>query len=111
MSRMRTKLVRNLTPQERLNCRRLTLRTGSMRGALNYSIQWDEPARVFMIEDKGRLLAWALLFPYLKNEPWAYFYTRKTCRRRGYGTWLFRAVKQREADAKVCWWPGYGGDE
>lgn len=49
-----------------------------------------------LVEDDGVLLSWALVFPYdlSKDLYGAYFYTRHSARRKGYGNQIAKEVKQ-----------------
>jgi GNAT superfamily N-acetyltransferase len=110
---LRTKLVRNLTDAEARRCAALTAKrvgqTG-MRAWLRWLREFEpkpRQARVWMVEDKGQLVGWALM--YYRREPaehevpgpWAHVYVRTRFRRRGIGTRLMRAVLDHEPGVVV----------
>lgn len=97
MARTQTKLVRNLTKDERRACGRLNLRSN---GEMMYALHEHPEGRVWMIWEDGRLQAWALTFPQKKHRI-VHTYVRYSERRRGLGTRLMRAVNRREA-VKAC---------
>jgi len=107
-TRLRSKLVGNLTVAEYRACSQLTMReSGEMAGRLRDA--WNEsPAasRVLLLEDPsdGRLLAWALVAPSPGREPRLDVYVRRSHRRRGLGRRLLRAVNRYCERPHVCGW-------
>lgn len=89
MARIQTKLVKNLTTEEYRLCRSLNLRENGDMAYQLYRLRRDknDKARVYMIKEDGRLIAWSLVFDYC-----AHFYTRRTHRRKGLGTRLVNRV-------------------
>jgi len=98
MAKIQTKLVKNLTKDERLACGRLNMRSN---GEMMYALQEQPEGRVWMIWEDGRLNAWALAFSQ-KRHRIVHTYVRYSERRRGLGTRLMRAVNRREAEVKAC---------
>lgn len=92
-----TKLVKNLTPEEYRRCARLNLRfDGYMQEDLSRERRdKNSSAKVVMIRDtdSDMLIAWSLVFPY-EGKIASHYYTRKTYRRKGYGSRLIRAVQK-----------------
>jgi hypothetical protein len=106
---MRTKLIRkkviNLTLDEYNKCYSLNLRAfGAMRTVLQYTFypcqqelhrNGDENNVVYMIfGEDNTLLSWALVYWTNIASPGAYFYTRVSCRRLGYGSRLYNKIKK-----------------
>lgn len=90
------KLVRSLTPDEYSRCRSLNLRWGGyMQEELGFARKGQRgSAKAVMIveSDTDRLIAWSLLLP--KDEQTiAHYYTRRSCRRQGYGDRLMKKVQ------------------
>jgi len=99
MPRIQTKLVKNLTDEEYRACRFLNLRgNGEMHWNLaRLRNEKNANARVYMIKEGGKLIAWSLVF-----GDCAHFYTRSTHRRKGYGTRLVKKVNK-EHDRPVVY--------
>ena len=105
--RISTKLISNLTRDEYEQCYRLNMGDeGMMRYQLVHEREYPTLAKmkggeayvVRALGDDGRLLGWCLLF-YIDAQAQdrrAYFYVRKTHRRRGIGTKLMQAARRLE---------------
>ena len=90
------KKVKDLTPDEYKKCSSLTLReSGEMQTNLSWYFREDErDSFVYLIKDEAKLLAWALVFPKYAKEVGAFFYVRKTYRRKGLGRALYKTVEK-----------------
>lgn len=52
-------------------------------------------ARVFWIENGGKIVSWALVFAFSTNrKKHAYFYTHRSYRRRGYASKLMKTIEK-----------------
>jgi hypothetical protein len=101
-----TRDVKQLSPVEYQSCYNLNLGDhGLMRNRLVACRNQLTGTAVMLIEDDDQLLSWALVFPYDLNDDsyGAYFYTRNTCRRQGYGDKVAKEVKQQFPNVIV--WP------
>lgn len=84
-----------LSAADRRRCRSLCLRkNGMMSEDFEYLRKRQLDSRCFLIKaPNGTLLGWALLQSALKYQVHvAYFYVRRSARRRGIGTWLMELV-------------------
>jgi GNAT superfamily N-acetyltransferase len=107
---MKTKLIRTtvdeMDDEDYFKCRSLNYRQdGDMMYALQRFRNADEEAYVYLIKcpSSDQLLAWSIVFQArqwnFSRDKWdkwweVHFYTRKACRRRGYGRRLANAVKR-----------------
>lgn len=89
----------NLTGKERQDLQRLTFRGYS--GMREYLQKWgDTPGAAKVIrltDDGGSILSWGLMVRerYNKSQPWfLQVYTRRSARRQGYGTLVYRRAAQ-----------------
>lgn len=108
-SGVRSKLVKNLTPQEYADCCSLSWRhRGSMmptlmdiRNGNDYAKRFEDgvAGRVFFVCDDDKLLGWSLLFTDWYGNPMVFYYVRKANRRQGIGTRLARAVQRHHSTA------------
>ena len=119
-TRLKSKLVGNLTPDEYKACHRLNM---GHRGTMVYRLEESRKraprrSRAIMIEDEeGLLLAWALLFPYgygmrrkSKVPPkLVHIYVRSSCRRRHLGTRLLCASRRYIEHPEVSPWDARSG--
>ncbi|QRI46140.1 acetyltransferase [Streptomyces phage Cursive] len=91
------KLVRNLTPEEYRKCRSLNLRWGGyMQEELMFARRGERgDAKAVLITESGtdRLIAWSLLLP-KDGQMIAHYYTRRSCRRQGFGDRLMKSVQK-----------------
>lgn len=101
--KVRRKMLKYLTRAEYEQCYNLNLgNKGSMKKTLaKYRIdEGSRPAYAYMIENNGKLIAWALRFydpcswqpTYGKDS--IHFYTAETHRRMGLGKLLFERIEQ-----------------
>jgi L-amino acid N-acyltransferase YncA len=87
--------IPELTTLEYNACYSLNLRDqGMMRSRLIECRQSGEGYAVILQEDDGKILSWALVFPWdlNKDQYGAYFYTRRSARRKGYGKLVAQKV-------------------
>lgn len=100
--RLVTKRVSELTPAEYKQCASLNMREGGAMQRMLSSQRAQRRGTVHMCTENGMLLGWVLEFM-LGTEPTAYFYVRRTHRRRGIGTKLCSKIP---ADTTVYPWDG-----
>jgi GNAT superfamily N-acetyltransferase len=95
-----TREVSKLTPSIYSTLYKLNFRKyGLMQEVLQYFYRNKTNighARVFWIEDGGKIVAWSIAFAYTNNsKTTAYFYTHRSYRRRGYASKLIKTVEKR----------------
>lgn len=95
-TKLRVTAPHRLTISEIRTLRRLSMREN---GNLYYDLQdlrYDVRAKVFMVTDEaGTVLSWALVQPNVFGENDFQVYTRKSERRKGHATRLFRQAHKR----------------
>lgn len=119
-TRLRTKLVKNLTHEEAKKLRRLTYfkLEGGMRAWFDWLRQHtadysgEYAPRVWWYEKDGTVLAWGMV-QYLADSRnihgwsevdqgwWGNIYVRKSCRNRGYGSRLLAHMAAKHPDLHV----------
>lgn len=98
--------IKELTGWEYHSCYQLNLRgKGLMRERLITCKNYGNGHAVMLQNDDGILLSWALVFEWDLNKDLygAYFYTRKSARRRGFGDLVAREASQQFKNIVV--WP------
>lgn len=98
---MRTKTVvkpvRELTPKEYRKCYSLNLRWGGyMQEELMFARrgQRNRASAVMIFDESERLIAWSLVYEKFEGQMVAHYYTRRTCRRQGFGDRLMKQVQR-----------------
>lgn len=92
----------NLTSQEYKQCYSLNFRVdGFMQETLKHK---RDHSVVYRIVEDGQLVSWALVFydSSYSETPTVYFYTRKSCRRKGYGQRLKKRIRKDYTAFHVC---------
>jgi hypothetical protein len=98
--------VSELTQLEYRSCYQLNLRSnGLMRDRLVNCKTYNTGYVVMLQDDEGVLLSWALVFNWDRDKDLygAYFYTRKSARRRGLGNQIAGEVRKQFKNIVV--WP------
>jgi GNAT superfamily N-acetyltransferase len=103
--RARVKYAKNLTPDEYSKCKSLNFRSaGDMFYALP-AARRNPLAKVILIDDNDKLVAWSLLIPYVEPDGSYYegqFYVRRSYRRRGLGKRLVKKAQQTVDNLRIC---------
>lgn len=100
-----TREVRELTESEYNACYQLNLRGAGLMQARLVDCHRYGGTAIMLVKDDGNLLAWSLVFAWNLNEDLygAYFYTRLSERRKGYGRRLAAEVEKHFPNIIV--WP------
>ena len=91
------KSVRELTPQEYRKCYSLNLRWGGyMQEELMFARRGQRPkaSAVMIFDENERLIAWSLVYEKSEGQMVAHYYTRRACRRQGFGDRLMKQVQR-----------------
>ncbi|ASR75559.1 hypothetical protein SEA_MILDRED21_195 [Streptomyces phage Mildred21] len=91
------KPVRELTPQEYRKCYSLNLRWGGyMQEELMFARrgQRNKASAVMIFDENERLIAWSLVYEKSEGQMVAHYYTRRACRRQGFGDRLMKQVQR-----------------
>lgn len=91
------KPVRALTPQEYRKCYSLNLRWGGyMQEELMFARrgQRNKASAVMIFDENERLIAWSLVYEKSEGQMVAHYYTRRACRRQGFGDRLMKQVQR-----------------
>lgn len=91
------KPVRELTPQEYRKCYSLNLRWGGyMQEELMFARrgQRNKASAVMIFDENERLVAWSLVYEKSEGQMVAHYYTRRACRRQGFGDRLMKQVQR-----------------
>lgn len=91
------KPVAKLTPQEYRKCYSLNLRWGGyMQEELMFARrgQRNKASAVMIFDEEERLIAWSLVYEKSEGQMVAHYYTRRTCRRQGFGDKLMKQVQR-----------------
>ncbi|QJD50904.1 acetyltransferase [Streptomyces phage Bmoc] len=91
------KSVAKLTPQEYRKCYSLNLRWGGyMQEELMFARrgQRNKASAVMIFDENERLIAWSLVYEKSEGQMVAHYYTRRTCRRQGFGDKLMKQVQR-----------------
>ncbi len=91
------KPVAELTPQEYRKCYSLNLRWGGyMQEELMFARrgQRNKASAVMIFDEDERLIAWSLVYEKSEGQMVAHYYTRRACRRQGFGDKLMKQVQR-----------------
>jgi GNAT superfamily N-acetyltransferase len=91
------KPVRELTSQEYKKCYSLNLRyDGYMQEELMFARRGERnnAFAVMIIDEDERLIAWSLVYEKVEGKMVAHYYTRRACRRQGFGDRLMKQVQR-----------------
>lgn len=95
-TRITTKYVKNLTPEEFERCRVLNFGyNGMMREKLITARYEPAGERAVLVKnDSGQVIAWSLVMNKARGRKAAYFYVPPENRRKGFGTRMLKQVKK-----------------
>jgi GNAT superfamily N-acetyltransferase len=91
------KPIGELTPTEYKKCYSLNLRWGGyMQEELMFARRGerDKASAVMIFDENERLIAWSLVYEKTEGQMVSHYYTRRTCRRQGFGDKLMQEVQR-----------------
>lgn len=98
--------IKDLDPKDYRQCINLNMQNkGQMRSKfLICKRRQDDTKVVLLKDDNGKILSWAIVFRDGLQKNNVYFYTRKTHRRKGFGTIVAQKVKELDSGTIAYPW-------